>query len=129
MLWLIQRGLAYVIDALIIYAIWSFCPFSIVEEHPAATKFVIAVVYLSFMDIAFAASLGKQLLGLEVLSSDGEYANPIQLLLRNILKMAGIYMYFINYISVPLCGKAIHDFLTKTEVVETDDDEYAEEYE
>ena len=124
MLFLFQRCLAYIVDALLIFGIWSFLPFTFMEDSPAIAKGIIAVIYFTVMDVFFCASIGKKLLGLEVVDTSGEYPNPIQILFRNVLKMVGIYYYCISYVTVPVFSRAFHDFITRTEVVEAEDEDY-----
>ena len=125
---LLPRGFAYVVDTLIMYALFKIYPESLIIGTPTYTYLALMMIYLSVMEIYAGATVGKKLVGLCVSDEYGYEASAIRILLRNFIKIAGLNFFFLTYITVPFTGKAVHDMLARTDVEEDFDDEDDDDY-
>ena len=77
--------------------------------------FAVLFVYYTLMEILFARTFGKFLSYSKVVNAQGKRPNIIQILIRSVIRLTIIDMFFI-----PFLDKTLHDYLSKTNVVEID---------
>ncbi len=123
---LLPRGFAYLVDVLIIFLVMRVIPSSMMVRDESTTQFLLCFLYFLITELRFSGSVGKQLVGLRVSDDYGDDADIKQLVLRNIIKIVGIYFYFFTYATIPFFGKALQDLMSGTDVVEDDEDDYDE---
>jgi uncharacterized RDD family membrane protein YckC len=71
------------------------------------------VVYYTFFEAIFTRTPGKFLSYSKVVSSNGKRPNILQVLVRSLVRVTIIDLFF-----QPLLNKTLHDYLSKTDVVE-----------
>ncbi|MDI9366041.1 MAG: RDD family protein [Flavobacterium sp.] len=71
------------------------------------------LVYYTFFEAIFTRTPGKFLSYSKVVSSNGKRPNILQILVRSLVRITIIDMFF-----QPLLDKTLHDYLSKTDVVE-----------
>ena len=122
---LLPRGFAYLVDVLIIFLVMRVIPQSMMIRDETTTQFLLGFLYFFITEFQFSGSVGKQLVGLRVVDDYGDDADVKQLILRNIIKIVGIYFYFFTYATIPFFGKALQDLMSGTDIVEDyEDDDY-----
>ncbi|MBS4043977.1 MAG: RDD family protein [Chitinophagaceae bacterium] len=77
--------------------------------------FFVLFVYYTIMEIIFARTCGKFLSYSKVVNKEGKRPNVFQVLIRSAVRLTIIDMFFI-----PFLDKTLHDYLSKTNVVEID---------
>ena len=99
---------------------------SLVDESLAAVAslayFVAALVYWPLMESSsLQATLGKQLLGLQVTDGAGERLSFVRALLRNIAKIISALPLYIGFLLAAFTSRkqALHDIITNCVVVRT----------
>ena len=75
--------------------------------------FVVLFFYYTFCEIIFARTIGKLFSFSKVVNSQGKRPNPLQILIRSLIRLTIIDMFFI-----PFLDRTLHDYLSKTFVVE-----------
>ena len=75
--------------------------------------FAVLFLYYTFFESIFAATVGKWLSFSKVVNENGGKAKFWQILVRSASRLILIDMFFI-----PFLDKTLHDYLSKTEVVE-----------
>ncbi len=130
MMLLLPRAFAYIVDAIVLHFLWAMYPESLIFYTPDTTMILLATAYMAVMEIAMDATIGKKIVGLRVETIDGDSPSAISLIIRNLLKAAGIHYFFVTYFTVPFFGKALHDMVARTDIEEDygDDDEEEDEY-
>jgi uncharacterized RDD family membrane protein YckC len=77
--------------------------------------FAVLFVYYTVMELLFARTIGKFLSYSKVVNAEGKKPNFFQILFRSIIRLTIIDMFFI-----PFLDKTLHDYFSKTNVVEID---------
>src|SRR6476660_5766216 len=116
------RTLNFIIDTLIIfflsllaYNVWKFYAY---YYHIIYIPFyyffwIILFLYYILFESIFSRTPGKWLSLSKVVNKNGKKASFLQILLRSIARLTIIDCFFIPFLDKPL-----HDYLSKTEVVE-----------
>jgi uncharacterized RDD family membrane protein YckC len=74
----------------------------------------ILVVYYFLFEVLFARTPGKWFSYTKVVNRTGKRASVIAILVRTLVRLTIIDLFFI-----PFLGKPLHDYLSKTEVIES----------
>ncbi len=124
------RVLNFLIDTIIIFFIsyliskinlWYAEQYRIAEVkfnyyYPFSTIFFFVLfVYYTIMELLFSRTIGKFLSYSKVVNEKGKRPNIFQILVRSTIRLTIIDMFFI-----PFLDKTLHDYLSKTNVVEVD---------
>jgi uncharacterized RDD family membrane protein YckC len=75
--------------------------------------FVVLFCYYTICEIIFGRTLGKLFSFSKVVNNENKRASVVQILTRSIVRLTIIDMFFI-----PFLDKTLHDYLSKTNVVE-----------
>jgi len=116
------RVLSFVIDTLIIFLI-TFILFKVWRWYVMYYRFtpynfwiffaIVLVIYYTVLESIFARTPGKWFSYSKVVTKDGKKPSFPAILLRSIVRLTIIDMFFI-----PFLDKTLHDYISKTEVVE-----------
>jgi uncharacterized RDD family membrane protein YckC len=116
------RAINFLIDTLIVFLI-AFIAFKVYKwyvlyYHIAYYNFGwffggSILVYYSIFEGFFARTPGKWFSQCKVVNKDGSRPNIISVLIRSLIRLTIIDMFFI-----PFLNKTLHDYLSKTEVVQ-----------
>ena len=130
---LLRRAAAYLIDIIVVLLILrvfvqrftltiSYSPtvgweFGFLNAH---LQILISFLYFSFFEFFFGQTIGKKLLSIRTISTNGKNANRLQLFLRNSMKSLEIPFF----LSLPCIlytkkGQSVGDLIAKTIVVYT----------
>lgn len=75
--------------------------------------FTVLFCYYFLCELFFARTLGKKMSFSKVVNTQNKRPNPLQILIRSLVRLTIIDMFFI-----PFLDKTLHDYLSKTDVVE-----------
>jgi uncharacterized RDD family membrane protein YckC len=75
--------------------------------------FTVLFVYYFLCELVFSRTLGKLVSFTKVVNQFGKRPNVLQILIRSVVRLTIIDMFFI-----PFLDKTLHDYLSKTVVVE-----------
>ncbi len=116
------RVLNFIVDTLVIFGLsyaayktWSFYAYYWhIVYFPFYYFFWFTLfVYYSFFESIFARTPGKWLSLSKVVGSNGKKPSFLQVLLRSLVRLTVIDCFFI-----PFLDKTLHDYISRTEVVE-----------
>lgn len=75
--------------------------------------FTVLFIYYTICELIFARTLGKLLSYSKVVNAQNKRPNVLQVLIRSLVRLTVIDMFFF-----PFFDKTLHDYLSKTNVVE-----------
>ncbi|MFY7899041.1 MAG: RDD family protein [Chitinophagaceae bacterium] len=116
------RVINFLIDTIIIFLIslfsfkawnWYVRFYGLFPINFGTLFFSISFIYYTFFETIFARTPGKWLSYSKVINADGSKANVLKVMLRSLIRITVIDCFFIPFLDKPL-----HDFVSKTEVVE-----------
>lgn len=116
------RILNFLIDTLVIFAItyllykgykWYAFQYHKPLIYFGPMFFAVMFVYYTVFEWLTAGTLGKKASLTKVISLNGKKPTFLQVLIRSIVRLTIIDMFFI-----PFLDKTLHDYLSKTDVVE-----------
>ena len=116
------RVINFIIDTIIIFAI-AYIAAKINKYYAFQHRiryinfgyvfFASLFVYYTICEALFARTLGKLASFSKVVNNDGKRPNILQILIRSVVRVTVIDMFFI-----PFLDKTLHDYCSKTNVVE-----------
>jgi uncharacterized RDD family membrane protein YckC len=116
------RVLNFLVDTLIVFAI-AFTAFKIRQWYVVYYRaqfisfawffFSALFVYYFLMEFLLGRTVGKLLTYSKVVGNNGKKAGVLQIFIRSLERITVIDMFFIPFLEKPL-----HDYVSKTEVVE-----------
>jgi uncharacterized RDD family membrane protein YckC len=116
------RVLNFLVDTAIAFAI-GFTAFKIRQWYVVYYKFqfisfawfffTAVFMYYFLLETLWGRTVGKWLTYSKVLTKEGKRANALQILIRSLMRITVIDMF-----CIPFLGKPLHDYVSKTEVVE-----------
>ena len=77
--------------------------------------FIVLFFYYTIFELIFLRTVGKFFSYSKVVNHQNKRPNPFQIILRSLVRLTIIDMFFI-----PFLDKTLHDYLSKTNVVEID---------
>lgn len=122
------RTINFIVDTVIIslftsfvYRWWQFRVYYYHEYFLVSNNFyalwlffaIVLLIYYIFFEGIFARTPGKWLSFSKVVNKNGKSPNFLQVVLRSVIRLTVIDCFFI-----PFLDKTLHDYLSKTNVVE-----------
>ncbi len=124
------RVLNFLIDTIIIFFIsywiskmnqwyaeqYKIAGYTFKYYYPFSTIFfAVLFVYYTLMELVFTRTIGKFLSYSKVVNAEGKRPNFFQVIIRSAVRLTIIDIFFI-----PFLDKTLHDYFSKTNVVEID---------